>query len=288
MNNVMRQHAKSFYWAARFLSKATRRDTETLYAFARHADDLADEPHLGPLPERLAALEALKQALNTPSEPRHPITLLRQHYAWPEHLLSSFLGSLIQDTQARCMRTEQELLTFAYGVAATMGLMMRPILGANSTADPYALALGLAMQLTNIARDVVEDGQRARTYIPASYGASHTDLCSPADEQAKERAFAAIAKVLALAEDFYSFSEQGLHHIPNPNQRAIQLALVLYRGIGRKILQRGQDQYWHGRVHLNVIEKIKLTWPLFINAQNPKTPTRAAPPAALAQLQHVK
>jgi 15-cis-phytoene synthase len=284
----MRQHAKSFYWAARFLSKTTRRDTETLYAFARHADDLADEPHLGSLPQRLAALDELKHALNVPSGPTHPVAKLREQYAWPEHLLNNFLGSLIQDTQARCMRTEQELLTFAYGVAATVGLMMRPILGAPSTADPYALALGLAMQLTNIARDVVEDGQRERTYIPASYGASHADLCHPVDQQAQERAFAAIAKVLALAEDFYSFAEQGLHHIPKPNQRAIQLALVLYRGIGRKILQRGQDQYWQGRVHLNVIEKIKLTLPLFINPHHPPATTRPAAPAALTQLQHVK
>jgi 15-cis-phytoene synthase len=251
---TMRRHAKSFHWAARFLSKATRCDTELLYAFARHADDLADEPKLGTLPDRLVQLAQLK---DSPS-----LAGLGQKYAWRAGLLAHFLDSLMADTTARQLQTQTELLDFAYGVAGTVGLMMRPLLGAPAQADPYAMSLGLAMQLTNIARDVVEDAQQGRIYIPASHGVSAEILVSPANAAQRTQAFAAIARTTALAEELYTFAQEGLHHIPAPNQRAIRIALVLYRGIGRKIMRRGAQQYWQGRVHLGLVEKLALTLPL--------------------------
>ena len=277
-DHIMRSHAKSFVWAAQFLAPSTRADTKVLYAFARIADDLADEPSLGPLDQRLAALAALRAEL---LEPRGidalagAVAQLSQRHALPASLFECFLDSLRDDAQPRSLRTEQDLLDFAYGVAGTVGLMMRPLLGAPAAADPHALALGIAMQLTNVARDVVEDAARARRYVPSSYGVADDELRQPADAAARERAFACIKRVLALAEDFYDFGELGLRLIPASNRRAVRVALVLYRGIGRKILKRGAQRYWQGRTHLGALEKLQLTAPLLLSEPLPRAATTA-------------
>jgi 15-cis-phytoene synthase len=158
-----------------------------------------------------------------------------------------------------------------------VGLMMRPMLGAPPAADPHALALGIAMQLTNVARDVVEDAARARRYVPSSCGVACDELRQPTDAAARRRAFAAITSVLALAEDFYAFGELGLPLIPAPNRRAVRIALVLYRGIGRKISKRGAGRYWQGRTHLSAIEKLQLTAPLLLGDRRPRTVVAARP-----------
>jgi 15-cis-phytoene synthase len=278
---IMRKHAKSFDWAARFLAPSTRTQTRLLYAFARIADDLADEPNLGSLNHRLAALTALRADVlgaHSRNELACAVAQLRQEHALPISLFECFIDSLLADTQTRCLHTEQDLLVFAYGVAGTVGLMMRPILGAPSSADQYALALGIAMQLTNIARDVVEDAARGRIYIPSCYGAAtHEQGHHPVDAPERQQAFAAITRVLSLADDFYAHAAHGLWLIPQPNRLAIQIALILYRGIGRKILRRGAERYWQtgrqARTHLNWLEKIQLTAPVLLQQRTPNTAT---------------
>lgn len=282
---IMRRHARSFDWAARFLAPSARGDTTLLYAFARIADDLADEPGLGPLADRLASLSELKSGL-LDAQGGHAwaaaVAQLRLQHALPASLFECFLDSLRDDAQPRRLQTEQDLLAFAYGVAGTVGLMMRPILGAGPPADPHALALGIAMQLSNVARDVVEDAARGRTYIPCSYGVSADLLRQPVDAAARCRAFAAIARVLALAENFYAYAESGLHLIPRRNRRAIRVALVLYRGIGRKILSRGPEGYWQGRTSLSALEKLRLIAPLWLLDGRPQAERQpAAAPAGV-------
>jgi 15-cis-phytoene synthase len=286
---IMRRHARSFDWAARFLAPSARGYTTLLYAFARIADDLADEPGLGSLHDRLASLATLKSGLLAPQGSNAwvgAVAQLRRQHALPNSLFDCFLDSLRDDAQARRLHTEHDLLAFAYGVAGTVGLMMRPILGAAPSADPHALALGIAMQLSNVARDVVEDAARDRTYIPSSYGVSAEELRRPVDAAARGRAFAAIARVLALAENFYTFAEGGLHLIPQRNRRAIRIALVLYRGIGRKILRRGPERYWQGRTSLSALEKLRLIAPLVLVGERPQAARRpdAAPAGVLQAL----
>jgi 15-cis-phytoene synthase len=278
--HIMRRHAKSFDWAARFLAPTTRSDTTLLYAFARIADDLADEPGLGSLEHRLASLARLRAGL---FEPRSADALasavagLCQRHALPASLLDCFLGSLQADAHPRRLHTEQELLAFAYGVAGTVGLMMRPILGAPPAADPHALALGIAMQLSNVARDVAEDAARARVYVPSSYAATSAANAAAAD---RATGFVAITRVLALAEEFYTFAEQGLHLIPRRNRRAVSIALVLYRAIGRKILRRGPELCGQGRTHLNALEKLGLIGALLLGRQRPGRAAASAQPGA--------
>lgn len=259
---VMDHHAKSFSWAARFLSPAARKDAALLYAFARTADDYADEERLGTVPERLQYLADMRLqaiAVDLPGTSQAPLAsatgqMLRS-YAVPDAVLVCFMDSLQTDAGPRAIANQQELLRFAYGVAGTVGQMMRPLLGAPSAADAYAIALGVAMQLTNIARDVVEDAQRGRCYIPAQWGVASQVLAAPADAGERAQAFGALRKLLALADDFYAYAQSGIQAIPAPNRRAIRIATALYQAIGHKIVLRGPDKYWQGRTSLGAAEK---------------------------------
>lgn len=264
---IMNQHAKSFSWAARFLSASARRDAALLYAFARTADDFADEEHLGTLQERAAALQELRNQalqLNLAEQPLPEETLANQtgnmlrSYGVPDAVLTTFMDSLQTDADARHIDSTENLLRFAYGVAGTVGQMMRPLLGAPATADAYAIALGVGMQLTNIARDVVEDAQRGRCYIPAQWGVTLHNMSEPQNPIQREQAFAALQRLLALADDFYAFAYAGISVIPRQNRRAIRVAAALYQGIGHKILHLGANRFWQGRVFLTRAEKIKL------------------------------
>lgn len=257
---VMDHHAKSFSWAARFLSPTARKDAALLYAFARTADDYADEERLGTAQERLQYLADMRlQALAAQASDSAPLSsatghMLRNHGV-PDAVLQYFMDSLQADAGPRALASQQELLRFAYGVAGTVGQMMRPLLGAPGPADAYAVTLGVAMQLTNIARDVVEDAQRGRCYIPAEWGVARQVLAAPQCASQRAEAFAALRKLLALADDFYAYAQSGMQTIPAPNRRAIRIATALYQGIGHKIVQGGPDKFWQGRTSLGCAEK---------------------------------
>ena len=262
--SVMNHHAKSFSWAAKFLNPSARHDAALLYAFARTADDLADEAHLGTLQQRsLALLELRRQALRPSSEQVEPSLanqtgcMLRRQGV-PDEVLATLMDSLQIDAGARHIDSTENLLLFAYGVAGTVGQMMRPLLGAPPAADAYAVALGVGMQLTNIARDVVEDAQRGRCYIPSQWGVTLDCMSSPKNAIERTIAFAALQRLLALSNDFYQFANSGMAAIPSHNRRAIRIAAALYQGIGQKILDRGVSTYWQGRVFLTRTEKIKI------------------------------
>jgi 15-cis-phytoene synthase len=275
---VMDHHAKSFSWAARFLSGPARRDAALLYAFARTADDYADEDRLGTMHARLQYLaEMRQQALATPQgEPSlaHAAGQMLRSHAVPTAVLICFMDSLQADAGPCAIRTRQDLLRFAYGVAGTVGQMMRPVLGAPPQADAYAIALGVAMQLTNIARDVVEDAQRGRCYVPLEWGVEREVLAAPQDAAQRGQAFAALCKLLALADDFYAYAQSGMQAIPAPNRRAIRIATVLYQAIGHKIIQRGPERFWQGRVSLGVVEKSWLVARTLVRSPRATTPPR--------------
>ena len=260
---VMNTHARSFSFAAMFFTAPTRTDAALLYAFARAADDLCDEESLGPLAQRLQTFARLslcaQQAREDSSCGSDAMAsaagrVLRRHEVHPQ-VLAHFLQGLRDDTGPRQLQTTEDLLQFAFAVAGTVGQMMRPVLGAPIEVERYAIALGVAMQLTNVARDVEEDARRGRCYLPAQWDQQwHLDAGLTTAAQ-RTRAFAMVRRVLALADDFYAYASQGLQIIPTRNRRAIHIAIALYQGIGHKILRIGPDRYWEGRVHLSWFER---------------------------------
>jgi 15-cis-phytoene synthase len=267
---IMNAHAKSFSWASRFLTRGTRRQAAHLYAFARLMDDLVDEPRLGSFVQRLHAFQQYSEAVlgsNMSLEHSFQVGQMLREQGVSQEVIISFLDALQADAQARHLNTLDDVLAFSYGVAGTVGQMMRPLLGAHLSADRFAVALGIAMQLTNIARDVLEDAQRGRCYLPAQWLPANWQLQDlvAGDHTTQTEAFKAIERLLREAEGWYALAEEGFEAIPAANRRAIRVAMALYRGIGRKILSVGQQAYWGQRVHLSKWEKIgviaQMAWP---------------------------
>jgi len=291
---VMNTHARSFSSAALFLTAQTRADASLLYAFARAADDLCDEESLGPLAQRLQTFARLgmraEQAREDSSSGSASASasdamasaagqVLRRHGVHP-HVLVHFLQGLRDDTRPRQLQSTDDLLQFAFAVAGTVGQMMRPVLGAPIEVERYAIALGMAMQLTNVARDVEEDARRGRCYLPAQWDRQWRLDAGLTTAAQRTRAFAMVRRVLALADDFYAYAAQGLETIPTRNRRAIHIAIALYQGIGHKILRVGPEQYWEGRVHLSVIERSGRIVSAILRGGRGEPVTRHSPAAA--------
>jgi 15-cis-phytoene synthase len=276
---IMNAHAKSFSWAAKFLSPQAKQQAAQLYAYARLVDDLVDEPSLGEEVERMALFEANCQSVLGKSAVVPPSVALGQMLTCAgvdQQVICSFHEALRADAQPRHLQSLSDVLSFAYGVAGTVGQMMRPILGAQPQADPYAVALGMAMQLTNIARDVQEDAQRGRCYLPRQWLPENWQLAGllSGDIQARQSAFVAIERLIAQAEQLYAYAEQGFVAIPERNRRAIEVACVLYRGIGRKILSES-PMYWQRRVHLSRWEKVSAVCQVMLGYADQRKPSPA-------------
>jgi len=185
---VLAVRARSFRWASAFLSGPQRRRVAALYAFCRAVDDLADAEQASP--EARAELLALYRALDDEStegrEARWP-----DSYLWFQALclecgidfgvVRELLRGMMGDLATVRFETDRELLRYCYRAAGTVGLMMCSVLGVvDRRAQRHAVDLGIAMQLTNICRDVLEDAQAARVYLPAErlaqYGVTSEQL----------------------------------------------------------------------------------------------------------------
>ncbi len=150
------------------------------------------------------------------------------------------------------IKNDKELLSYAYSVAGTVGLMMSSILKVKAeVAKKYAIDLGIAFQLTNIARDILEDAKMNRIYIPISWHRLNINEIKHINIQSKKKLRHATKKLLQLADVYYESAIFGLAFL-NPRTRfAILLALIVYRQIGKKIILRNYSNlYTRERVSL--------------------------------------
>lgn len=263
---VLALRARSFRWASVFLSRAQRRSVATLYAFCRTVDDLADSEGATPAAQR--DLEALQRALAAEPEGE---ALWPSDYLWFRKLclerhiqfpvVEELLNGMISDLGVVRLQSDRDLIRYCYRAAGTVGLMMCSVLGVR---DPRALAhavdLGIAMQLTNISRDVLEDAQVSRVYLPAdrlgAYGVASQDLVEGA---ADPRIVSLVVDdVLSMAEGFYRSGEQGMRFLPPRARWAVLVASRLYRGIGRRLRDRHGSNPLKGRVVVPWFEKLAL------------------------------
>ncbi len=187
VGRVIRHHSRSFYFASLFLPARKRRDTWILYAWCRHMDDSVDEG-AAEAEERRGALAGWREWLRAgaPADRadglRDALAEVIRRNAIPTEPFLALLDGVESDLTRRRIATGEELAEYAYQVGSTVGLMLVRVFGRLSEdADEYACALGHAMQLTNILRDVGEDiRQRDRVYLPAedlaAHGVSEDDL----------------------------------------------------------------------------------------------------------------
>jgi phytoene synthase len=269
--DVLRRKGKSFYWAGQLLTAGQLESAADLYQICRSIDDLADEASTPA--QAIAAdrqLGEFHQALisrptwvdENPSLYQQAALLLGEH-----PLALSALGDLVdtvrRDLDLVRVADQAELLRYCYGVAGTVGVMMTCLLNARERekALPHAIDLGIAMQLTNISRDVLEDAHLNRLYLPADGAMSAIapeDIVS-GNRVARHSAWLGVRDLLDMSETYYRSGWQGLGYLPLRARLAIAVAAKVYRQIGRQILQRGEQRYWQSRCVVGAAEKLRVS-----------------------------
>lgn len=231
----------SFARAAALLGPERGAAVRRLYAACRAVDDLADETGGA---AGAAALARLRRDLRTGTAsddgPAADFLALHRSRGLSLAPASTLVDTVAGDIRHRPVRTEAELMDYAHGVAGTVGLMMCDLLGVTQTrARGCATRLGRAMQLTNIARDVVEDARMGRRYLPAAWGAPAPDALADPSPAACAALRPAMARALAAAERDYAAGAAGLAALDLRARLAVALAARTYRDIGRRIAEDG-------------------------------------------------
>lgn len=251
---VLRSNSRSFALAARLLAPRDRSDLSILYAWCRRADDAIDLAGAVPPSECLLEL-------------RRELTLLSDRRDLSSPLLSEFRGvlerrripldyplelldGLEMDVCGHRYRSFDELLVYCWRVAGVVGVMLCHIFGvSHPSARRQAAHLGIAMQLTNICRDVLEDWDRGRLYLPEdllnSVGAPNLTkrVGQPLPRSAREALALAVEQLLNLADRFYRSADSGMHYLPFRAGWAARVARLVYSEIGSEIRRRGSDVF---------------------------------------------
>ena len=256
---ILAQNGKSFYWASLFLGPKLAERAAQLYQFCRFVDDLAD----GDLSERKESLQDIRARLEGHSVAAGPeiesFLQLASENNIPLIAARELLDGMLSDQTAVAFNSEAELLRYCHAVAGTVGLMMCRVLNCkDQRADSFAIDLGIAMQLTNIARDVMEDAKMERRYLPASWINVPASKISASNVACHAPVASAIERVLDLAEEYYSSALVGIRLLPFRSRFSITVALRVYRQIG-VLLQRRHLRWWDGRIYVPASEKVLLT-----------------------------
>ncbi|MBV4366839.1 15-cis-phytoene synthase CrtB [Erwinia phyllosphaerae] len=280
MNEPLLSHAtetmavgsKSFATAAKLFDPATRRSALMLYAWCRHCDDVIDDQQLGfrqensaqTTPEaRLQMLKALTiracmgESMSDPAFAAFQEVALA--HAIPQQQAFDHLEGYAMDVRGDLYYSLDDTLRYCYHVAGVVGLMMARVMGVRDEAVlDRACDLGLAFQLTNIARDIVEDAQTGRCYLPIHWleeeGLTLKNYAEPVN---RERLARVADRLVAAAEPYYLSADAGLAGLPLRSAWAIATARGVYREIGVKVRKAGTAA-WERRQGTSKAEKLGL------------------------------
>ncbi len=241
-SSAMRRHGRTFFLASLMLG-SRRRGVEALYRLCRHIDDIADDDR-EPADVRRQALRDLDHALRHEDQGVPCVRIavrLRDAHGLRLAGLHRLIDEAGRDLEFRRPQDFDALLRYAFGVAGVVGWMLCPMLGAR---DPRAIApavaLGVGMQLTNIARDTVADARIGRIYLPQEWVPGLTlSALSAVDPDSLREAHAARVRLLDEAERFYALAERGMSLLPAPPRWSIRAAARMYRDIGRRVRALG-------------------------------------------------
>jgi phytoene synthase len=244
---LLREGSKSFAAASRLLPRRVRAPATVLYAFCRVADDLIDSDPSA----TQASVDALRERLRRVYAGRpdddpvdRALAVVVERERVPIALPEALLEGLGWDAAGRRYETLEDLYAYAARVAGTVGAIMTVVMGSRS-ADVLARAcdLGVAMQLTNIARDVGEDARLGRIYLPLAWmreaGVDPAGWLSRPVADAPTRAV--VARLLGAAEALYAKADAGIAALPADCRVAIRAASLIYSDIGRSVARAGFD-----------------------------------------------
>jgi len=271
--NVTRLHAKSFYFAAKFLPKHKQRPVYPIYAFCRHVDDEIDEISDGDETAAIKAVEKWRsnlqeiyegklnaeQSITDTGQAAVFITWhdLLKTYKIPLALPLDLVQGVLMDTSIKRYETFDELYVYCYRVASTVGLMSSEILGySDKGALRFAEAMGIGMQLTNILRDVKEDAERGRIYLPQE------DLrkFDVSEEQITANRFDEnFARMMRFqverAREYYRQGERGIGLLEKDSRFTVLMAARIYAKILDEIERLGYNVFTR-RAHTSKMQKL--------------------------------
>ena len=244
-SNLLKKHAKSFYWASFFLPSNTLDKCSSLYNFCRTLDDIVDDNN------KLSVKKEIFLKFKNDFESKNPNNQIIKDM-WSiidsenisKQIVTDLFDGVETDLEEKVIiNSKKDLLVYSYRVAGTVGLMMSKILKVrNKDALKGAIDLGIAMQLTNIARDVCEDKARNRQYV--------------------DHNFLAIREIIDESQSFYENSFKSISDIPIRSRFSVIVARRVYRKIGDYILkQKNIDNYNKaGKIHVPMFEKVIQTF----------------------------
>ncbi|NJL25756.1 MAG: phytoene/squalene synthase family protein [Calothrix sp. SM1_5_4] len=237
--------SKSFFFASLFFSRDRREDCWALYRWCRHCDDAVDAAGT-PEEARRALLDLSENTAGALSgKPASglfaPLARVYARHGIPVEYARDHIRGFSMDVDGFDGQDLADVEKYSYHVAGVVGLMMAHIMGVTSDkAYGHAVDMGVAMQLTNIARDVREDFANGRVYLPARWLAeAGIDRHRLLDAEYREPLFAVVIRVLDRAEELYRSGFKGLGALPFRSAVAVAIAACVYRAIGREIRRRG-------------------------------------------------
>lgn len=264
---ILAQGSKSFALASRLLPAASRDSAAAVYAFCRRCDDAIDEVPRSAQPDALVRLRDELDAVYA-GRPQHDLALAAfqdvvRRRRIPREYPRDLLAGMAMDVEGRRYRRLDDLALYGYRVAGTVGLMMCHVMGVqHDAALQHAVDLGIALQLTNIARDVAEDWQRGRIYLPDDLLGSaadplHRALGAPMPGARVGDVAAATRRLIAAAERYYGSGDAGMPLLSLRHALAIRSARWIYWGIGDRVRRRDGDPR-RGRAVVPLTAKLAL------------------------------
>ena len=268
-SEVLKSYGKSFYWAGKFLPIQNFNKAAELYMFCRKLDDIADKQ---PNKNTLIILKEIKQAIKNKKfeslqkyDLRFPTFLLNNNLVIL--VITDLIDGLIFDQGNVQIKDVNELLNYSYKVAGTVGILMCIALDCyDKKAYKFAVDYGISMQITNIMRDISEDAEINRCYLPMSLtnNLAFSDiyfLQTNFDNKIEHKLIIDTLKELNnLSEKFYLSGKKGFYYLPFKTRIGIAVAGAVYREI-RVILKRRSYNWYMGRVKTNFFQKLKVTIP---------------------------
>ena len=265
-SNVIKNHGKSFFWASWFLDKTTAKKLFAVYAFCRKYDDLVDKPK-----KNAKAKDELSKIISKNNKKKIKDIFIEfkdfdNNLQPRQDIINEFLKGHLGDLDFKQPEDHNQLLKYCYRVAGVVGLMICDVLNIQDKKLRYfAIDFGIAMQLTNICRDIKEDAQINRIYIPKTETSSLTINSFKSPSLTDLMIInGARDKLIKLADSYYQSGILGINQLPKKIKKSFMVALIIYQGIGHKIIQN-KIAFNEQRVFLNKFEKLYLTLKTIFN-----------------------
>lgn len=255
--DVLKRNGRTFWLASYFLSQSTTDAAARLYHFCRVLDDVADCDSIDAA-GRLSSLRTFfnqdQRSSSAISPEDEALVSLISPLELDGQVVCAMIDGFLWDLDHKPFTSTDQLLRYSYHVAGAVGLLMSDILGCgrDSNGRYHAIDLGIAMQLTNIARDVLEDYEMGRRYIPVSAALDNHNLTEWSAEIKR-----VLASTVELAEVYYESGINGIQYLPRRERPCVYMMAVLYRAISRKLRRRGLN-WQKGRTVLSRFEIVGL------------------------------